>query len=289
MNWEETIRHIWTQEQFSQLVHDAYFGPDLADNITRFRESEEFQETLQELYALAGKGPHRILDVGCGNGISSIAFALEGHEVTGIDPDPSEIVGIGAARKMAAHFAVTERCHFFEGTSEDFDTEGQPFDVVYARQAMHHARELNDFIAVPAGKLRTGGYFITVRDHALYDERELDTFLNHHPLHKFYGGEHAFTIVRYQQAFAAAGLEIKKQYGHYDSVINYSPLSKNKRETMVEQEAGNIRALLRRKIPLLGGTALAYQLYTRLRFDPRQLEDERSIPGRNYSFFAIKK
>lgn len=288
MNWEETIRHIWTQEQFSQLVHDAYFGPDLADNITRFRESEEFRETLQEIEALAGKGPHRILDVGCGNGISSIAFALEGHTVTGIDPDPSEIVGIGAARQMAEHFAVAERCHFFEGTSEDYKEQDASFDIVYARQAMHHARELSYFVAVPAGKLRSGGLFVTVRDHALYKESELETFLNHHPLHKFYGGEHAFTLDQYRRAFADARLTIKKEYGHYDSVINYSPLSKAKRERMVQEEADKIKASLRSKIPVLGGTALAYQVYTRLRFDPRQLENERNIPGRNYSFFAIK-
>jgi len=45
-----------------------------------------------------------IADIGSGNGIASIAFALEGHKVFSIEPDPSIVIGAGAIRKLTNEY-----------------------------------------------------------------------------------------------------------------------------------------------------------------------------------------
>jgi 2-polyprenyl-3-methyl-5-hydroxy-6-metoxy-1,4-benzoquinol methylase len=92
MTWEETINHIRTRAEYQDLVRDAYFDADLRLNADRFSQSTEFRETLA-LIAKHLQGTLNILDVGCGNGIASVAFARLGHNVTAIDPDPSQTVG----------------------------------------------------------------------------------------------------------------------------------------------------------------------------------------------------
>ena len=82
MSWEQAVVHIRNQSEYKELVRDAYLDRDLGLNLERFRKSEEFDETLSILRKMRKEPPVQMLDVGAGNGISAIAFALEGFHVT---------------------------------------------------------------------------------------------------------------------------------------------------------------------------------------------------------------
>lgn len=69
------------------------------------------------------------------------------------------------------------------------------FDVVFARQAMHHAYHLESFILAAYRVLNNKGILITIRDHVVETPKEKEIFLANHPLHKFYGGENAFSLL----------------------------------------------------------------------------------------------
>ena len=109
--------------------------------------------------------------------------------------------------------------------AEEVDFEDGEFDIVYARQSMHHANELQNFIRQAARVLKPGGILMTVRDHVI-DEGQLQDFLDIHPLHKYYGGEHAYTLAEYQNAFESNGLKVELKLKPYDSPINYAPFTK---------------------------------------------------------------
>ena len=99
MNWHETIEFIRGQSEYQDLVRDAYFDPVLENNIERFGKSPEFLETIQLIEENAPVA-RNLLDIGAGNGVSSINFALQGFKVTVVEPDSSDTVGANAIRKL---------------------------------------------------------------------------------------------------------------------------------------------------------------------------------------------
>lgn len=286
MTWEETIIYIRQQPEFKDLVDKAYFEENLPLNIERFRHSEEFIATLQLIQAYQPQGK-KVLDIGCGNGISSIAFALNGYEVTAVEPDSSLTIGAGAIRQLVQHYQL-QNIEVFEAFAEDIKFPDQTYDIVYVRQAMHHAYDLDKFIAECARVLKKGGILVTIRDHVVFDEADKQWFLESHPLQKYYGGENAFSPTEYKNAMQKAGLEVLKELKHYDSVINYFPLS----TTAFQAEIKRVRQIIfERRFAWAVHIPLLFELfnwYLDKKTGYTGIFDEMAVAGRMYSYIAKK-
>jgi SAM-dependent methyltransferase len=286
MNWHETIEFVRKDPKYAELVKQAYFDQNLAANIERFRESEEFVETMKIISQVAPEAK-TILDIGAGNGISSVNFALKGFTVTAVEPDSSESVGANAIRFLKKYYSL-ETLTVVEQFAEDIGFPDNSFDVVYVRQAMHHANDLNKFVSECARVLKPGGIFLSVRDHIIFDEIDKARFLDAHPLHKFYQGENAFTPYEYKNAMISAGLTIVEELKHNDSVINYFPIS-TKQNSRSFATGTELRNYLRSKIGRLADFPLIFFFYKmKIRF-AKSASDEKNIPGRMYSYIARKK
>jgi ubiquinone/menaquinone biosynthesis C-methylase UbiE len=288
MTWEQTIRFIRTQPEFKDLVDKAYFEEDLPLNVERFLQSEEFLETLQ-LLAEHQPNAKTILDIGSGNGISAIALALKGYNVVTIEPDSSDTIGAGAIRKLKAHYHLSN-LEIFEAFAEELQLPNENFDIVYTRQCMHHAYDLEKFVAEASRVLKKGGLFVTVRDHAIFDEDDKKWFLENHPLHKFYGGENAFTPAEYKNAMQNAGLKIKKEIKYYDSIINYFPTSAEEISILFQIKKDKAILHLNKKIGVLSKVDFLQKMYfKKINLNKNSVYDENKIPGRMYSYLCIKK
>ncbi|GAB4485467.1 MAG: hypothetical protein OHK0045_02930 [Raineya sp.] len=290
MTWEETIQYIRTKPEYQYLVEKAYFEENLPLNVERFIKSEEFAETLNILKKYQPTATS-ILDIGAGNGVSSIAFALSGYQVTAVEPDKSETIGAGAVRKLKEHYQLSN-IEIFESFAEEIQFPDEHFDIVYARQCMHHAYDLEKFVAQASRVLKKGGLFMTVRDHVVFDPKDKEWFLAMHPLQKFYGGENAFSAEEYKSAMKKAGLEVVQEIKHFDSVINYFPSTKDEIENYQKNQVKLREANLIRKIGFLGRISFVKKLY-HLYLDKKVGKilplDEKNIPGRMYSYICIKK
>jgi ubiquinone/menaquinone biosynthesis C-methylase UbiE len=225
MTWEETITYIQNTPSFASLVRDTYIAADLPSNVERFRSSVEFKETQLLLKKYVAAPAPKLLDIGAGNGVASVSFALSGYQVTALEPDKSMTVGSGAIKTVADYYQLTT-IQVIESFGERLPFDDESFDIIYVRQALHHALDLTAFVKEAGRVLKKQGIMLTLRDHVVRSEREKKRFLARHPLHRYYGGENAFSLSAYREAFKEAGLTILQQISPSASPINYDPWSK---------------------------------------------------------------
>lgn len=231
--WEEAVRWCIETPEMAGLARDAYFG-DPVEAARRYHQSDEFAA----LRALLPSRPGRALDLGAGNGILAYALAQDGWHVTAIEPDPSALVGAGAIRDLAANTGTD--ITVIEAMGEDIPLAAANFDLVIARQVLHHARDLQAFCREMARLGAPGATIVTLRDHVINGEFQRQDFYSRHPLHKLYGGENAFTLAEYRGALTAAGLKISREIGSFDSVLNYAPMKPEEILQKIADSAGSM-------------------------------------------------
>jgi ubiquinone/menaquinone biosynthesis C-methylase UbiE len=288
MTWEETIKEIRKKPEFKDLVRLAYFEADLDLNIQRFAASDEFEETLRLIRQYQPKAK-TLVDIGSGNGISAVNFALKGYEVISIEPDKSETIGAGAIRILKEKHSL-DNLTVYDAFAEDIQLPDSSYDVVYVRQAMHHTNDLQKFIKECVRVLKPDGLLLTIRDHIVFNEKDKEWFLKSHPLQSYYGGENAFSAEEYKLAMTNAGASVVKEFKYYDTIINYFPTTALEVEKLVALGNDKLRSKIKKRIGILANFPFLIPLYKWFRkIDRNTILDERKIPGRMYSYIAIKR
>lgn len=216
--WEAAVQSLREDPARSQLVRACYYDDPLLAAACRFHLSTEWAEVRR---LLAGTVGRRVVDVGAGRGISSFAFARDGWRVIAVDPDPSPLVGCGAIRSLAREAAL--EIEVLQSRGESVPLPDGSTDVVYLRQALHHAANLNAMVQECYRVLVPGGRILASREHVISRASDLEQFLRSHPLHSLYGGEHAYTLVEYRSAFLKAGFCDLKIFPPRASALNGSP------------------------------------------------------------------
>lgn len=93
-----------------------------------------------------------LLDVGCGAGLASEAFARMGATVTGLDAAGE---ALEAAREHAAAGGLD--ISYRDGMPEALAAEGARFDAVVALEVIEHVEDRDAFCAALAGLVKPGG------------------------------------------------------------------------------------------------------------------------------------
>jgi SAM-dependent methyltransferase len=199
--------------------------------------------------------------------------------VTALEPDPSAIVGAAAIRALAAGAGL--QVDVVEEFSERLPFADDTFDVVFARAVLHHTQDLDSACREMFRVLRPDGIFIAAREHVISKEADLGQFLDQHPLHRLYGGEHAFLLDRYTSALNGAGFDTVEVLRPLKSPINLFPYTIDSlRAAVVEKLSRKIpagplwRVALGRKRVFTSLLSLAEHFVNR--------------PGRLYSFVCRK-
>lgn len=279
MSWEQSVQWLREQPEQQALVRACYFDDPLLEAAERFWQSVEWKS----IAALLPRPEGRALDLGAGRGISSYALARDGWQVTALEPDPSCLIGAGAIRSLLDASGL--KISIVSEYSEKLPFPDNHFDVVNCRQVLHHARDLPQTCREIFRVLKPGGMMIATREHVISKRKDLQAFLDSHPLHKFYGGENAFLLNEYLSAMRSAGLHIQRTMAPLDSAINYFPMTTDQHFTYCT-----------RPVVALIGNSL-----TNILFSPRHvigrmlinmlisaLNRRDQMPGRLYSFVATK-
>lgn len=262
-SWEEAV--VWLRGQPDQvdLVRACYYDDPLCEAAERYYASTEWQAVR----ALIAWKRGTALDLGAGRGISSYALARDGWRVSALEPDPSKVVGAGAIRGLA-HDAKLD-IQVEQNWGESLPYPDATFDLVHGRQVLHHAHDLKQLCSEAARVLKPGGIFIATREHVISRLEDLPVFLAGHPLHKMYGGEHAYLLDEYLEAISSGGLVLTRVLNPYQSDINLFPGT-------VKDLKQSLAGRYRRLSMLIPNFLLA------------RLGARNNAPGRLYSFVARK-
>ena len=200
------------------LVRDTYMDANVHAAAERFLASAEFEETLTRVRHYVD--PVVAVDLGAGNGVAAFSLVERGiPDVIAIEPDPSNEIGAGAIRQL-----LGDRCVVLECTGEDMPLPDSSIDLVYARQVLHHARDLPAMLVECGRVLRDGGLFFAAREHVVEGgAAQKQQFLENHPVHQHTAGENAYSLDEYLHAIEAAGLRVREVLGPWDSAINAFP------------------------------------------------------------------
>lgn len=222
ISWEDAVRRYRHQPGNEVAVRNNFFDLPVRQAAERYAQTEEFAAVLNHI----GPAKNRyILDVGAGNGVTSYALAKAGFRVVALEPDGSEEVGANAIRHLQQETSLP--ITIVRNLGERLPFRDHVFDVVHCRQVLHHANDLEVLCREIGRVLKTGGTFIATREHVLSNVNDLDRFLENHPLHHLYGGEHAYLKREYINAIENAGIKITHIFNPYQSNINAYPETLN--------------------------------------------------------------
>lgn len=279
LTWEQAVQWLREQPDQQELVRACYYDDPLIEAAKRFAASDEWLAVCTFL----PRRPGHALDLGAGRGISSYALARAGWLVTALEPDPSVLVGAGAIRALTEQ--ATLPLTVIEEYGERLPFEDGTLDLVYGRQVLHHARDLDLLCREAARVLKPGGRLIATREHVISRRADLPIFLDSHPLQKLYGGENAFLLSDYTRAITLGGLRLRAVWGPFDSVINYFPMTRPQWREMCLRPVS--RRLGRRGANLLGSDRHPLGQWL-LGWLARRASRLDQTPGRLYSFVAEK-
>jgi SAM-dependent methyltransferase len=221
-SWEDAVGWLIAQPEQQALVRDCYFDRPALAAAQRYHLSDEWGAVRALLPTRLGC----VLDVGAGMGIASYALAIDGWQVSALEPDPSDLVGAGAIRQLVREAGL--EITVVEKWGEGLPFGDASFDVIHARQVLHHAHDLGLFCAELYRVLKPGGRLIATREHVISNPGQLAKFLEKHPLHDLYGGENAFQRKEYEARLKTAGFAICSVLGPWDSIINSTPFTRHK-------------------------------------------------------------
>jgi ubiquinone/menaquinone biosynthesis C-methylase UbiE len=273
MSQDQAVDYLRNDSKYTQFVRDVYLDEDVFESAKRFAQSPEFAEVKS---LLSGRISGKILDLGAGRGIASYAFSKSGaEEVYAVEPDPSDKVGRGTLAYLCRGLNVS----VIEAMGENIPLPDEEVDVVYMRQVLHHIRDLPSALQECARVLKQGGVLLACREHVVDNHKQLETFLEHHLTHQLAGGENAYSLPEYRHAIEAAGLKMEKVIEPWDSIINAFPAVKSH-----EELANYARIALGNRFGIIGCLAGRLPGVNALAW----LRLKRPIPGRMYSFLALK-
>lgn len=275
--WEQAVLWLRDQPEQQELVRACYYDDPLLEAADRFSNSEEWLAALKLLPQTHGSA----LDLGAGRGISSYALAKAGWQVTAVEPDPSPIVGAGAIKNLAHQIGLPIRV--FESMGEQLEFPDASFDLVYMRQTLHHANDLDALCREVGRVLKPDGYFLACREHVLTKKEDLSVFLKNHPLHHLYGGENALLLDGYLLAIRNGGLMVRQVLGSYDSIINYFPADEDEILLYVYSPLRRFLGL-----PITRALIKSNRLKTLQTYLQRLASWRDQNPGRLYTFVAVK-
>ncbi len=171
-------RSIDLREAWNTISASYQAGHEIPTDFVHYGPHCPNEDDLQLVGDVKGK---RVLEIGCGGGQCSIAFAKRGAIAAGIDLSDEQIAH---ARRLAKQEDVGVT--FLRGTMEDLSAFGdESQDVVFSAYALQYLERWDQCFAEVGRVLVPGGLFVFSLDHPFWSclaEESLEIRRSYHAL-----------------------------------------------------------------------------------------------------------
>lgn len=187
----------------AQIIADNFLDDAIEVAAERFCNSEEWRTTVATLQLVPGM---TVLDYGAGRGLASFALAQAGCNVVAIDINASQDAGLGMMRSADIFQPYRQQIQPVVADGEYIAVQADRFDIVYCREALHHAFDLQKLTKNLIRVLKPGGIFYAYGDHRRPWWSSDEQFRQRHPAVPFGVNEHSYLESEYVRALRKAGL-----------------------------------------------------------------------------------
>jgi SAM-dependent methyltransferase len=185
----------------TDTILESFLDEDDLAALIRFRGSEHWARIARLLDRQHVEPPARVMDFGGGRGLVAASLATEGYQVVLCEPNPSEVCGHGAAKRLRSVAALD----FDIAEGDVADLAGSGFDAVVCRAVLHHVEPLVPVLRSVRAAMRPGGSLICSDEPTIRHAGELERLRELHPFVQFGVDENALTEAEYEQAIRDAG------------------------------------------------------------------------------------
>jgi len=230
--YEEYVLALRDNRAMQKYVKKHYLDADLSSAVERYGESQEFhsiREILQPWIPRRG----RLLDIGVGRGLTSLAFRKTGLSVVGLEYDGSQISGVGALAEYLRETSVP--LDVLQGDGLHLPFRDGSFDAIFCRSVLHHLPDLDAGLREISRVLKPGGGFLAWNEHICTVFSSKRRFLASHPAVQYGVNEIAYSIPQYWYKFRQANFTDIRLIGHY---LDFTQFNAQLRETPFRAKIG---------------------------------------------------
>jgi SAM-dependent methyltransferase len=216
--YERSVLGFRADPRMRAFVEQNYLDEDLAQAVCRYARSEEFSRVCSILQPYFGSGS-RLLDVGAGRGLTSLALAERGAHVISVEYDGSEVVGVGKLVRFVGARAIPLAP--VRGDILHLPFSDKSFDAVFCRSVLHHLGDLGRGLRESYRVLRPGGVFLAVNEHILSPFDDGRHFLKAHPSVAYGVDERAYRPWVYTLKARGAGFRNVRLFGYAGDALDF--------------------------------------------------------------------
>lgn len=210
--YEVSVLTMRSNPSLRTFVEKNYLDEDFGSAVDRYGKSEEFNALVCALRCrLRGTRP-QVLDLGAGRGLTSVALLRAGLQITSLEADASDVVGIGALAQRCAQ----EGGRAVQGDVLRLPFRSASFDAAICRSVLHHLDDLEMGLREICRILKPGGVFIALGEHIRSLLSDGNRFRAAHPAVSYGVDERAYPLVRYWWSLRESGFHAVSfsDYGH---------------------------------------------------------------------------
>jgi SAM-dependent methyltransferase len=200
--YERAVLALRADPKLRSWALGSFLEEDFGQALSRCAQSEEFAQCWAILQAHLRR-ESRLLDLGSGRGLTSVALARRGVHVTSVEYDPSDIVGVGALARFQCRLDLP--LFPIRGDVLQLPFPSDTFDVIFCRSVLHHVDHLGNGLKEIWRVLKPGGIFLAYNEHIQSHFSDGTKFLEAHPCVPYGVNERAYPVFAYWRKFRAAG------------------------------------------------------------------------------------